>query len=47
VIDLSLNSDKARTFRDASSPADEEVCTMCGEFCAVRKMTNVREGEGE
>jgi phosphomethylpyrimidine synthase len=47
VIDLSLNSDKARTFRDASSPADEELCTMCGEFCAVRKMTKVREGEGE
>jgi phosphomethylpyrimidine synthase len=47
VIDLSLNSDKARAFRDASSPADEELCTMCGEFCAVRKMTDVREGEGE
>jgi len=47
VIDLSLNSDKARAFRDASSPADEELCTMCGEFCAVRKMTDVREGEDE
>jgi len=47
VIDMSLNSDKARAFRDASSPADDELCTMCGEFCAVRKMSDVREGEGE
>ncbi|MFH1865387.1 MAG: phosphomethylpyrimidine synthase ThiC [Candidatus Eisenbacteria bacterium] len=47
VIDLSLNRDKARAFRDASSPSDDELCTMCGEFCAIRKMTDVRKGEGE
>ena len=47
VIDLSLDRDKARAFRDASSPSDDELCTMCGEFCAIRKMTNVRKGEGE
>ena len=47
VIDLSLDSDKARAFRDASSPSDDELCTMCGEFCALRKMSDVRKGEGE
>jgi len=47
VIDLSLDRDKARAFRDASSPSDDELCTMCGEFCAIRKMTDVRKGEGE
>lgn len=47
MIDLSLDSDKARAFRDASSPSDEELCTMCGEFCALRKMSDVRKGEGE
>ncbi|MCK4410554.1 MAG: phosphomethylpyrimidine synthase ThiC, partial [Candidatus Eisenbacteria sp.] len=47
VIDMSLDRDKARAFRDASSPSDDELCTMCGEFCAIRKMTGVREGEGE
>ena len=47
VIDLSLDREKARAFRDASSPSDDELCTMCGEFCAIRKMTNVRKGEGE
>jgi len=47
VIDLSLDRNKARAFRDASSPSDDELCTMCGEFCAIRKMTDVRKGEGE
>nr|CAI78467.1 thiamine biosynthesis protein [uncultured Latescibacterota bacterium] len=47
VIELSLDRDKARAFRDASSPSDDELCTMCGEFCAIRKMTDVRKGEGE
>lgn len=47
VIELSLNRDKARAFRDASSPSDDELCTMCGEFCAIRKMTDVRKGEDE
>ena len=46
VIDLSLDAEKARAYRDASSPSDEELCTMCGEFCAIRKMTEVREREG-
>jgi len=46
VIDLSLDAEKAKAYRDASSPADQELCTMCGEFCAIRKMTEVREREG-
>jgi phosphomethylpyrimidine synthase len=46
VIDLSLDPEKARAYRDSSSPSDEELCTMCGEFCAIRKMTEVREREG-
>jgi phosphomethylpyrimidine synthase len=47
VIELSLDADKARAFREASTPSDENLCTMCGEFCAIRKMTDVRKGEGE
>jgi phosphomethylpyrimidine synthase len=47
VIELSMDREKARAFREQSSPSDEELCTMCGEFCAIKKMTNVREGEGE
>ena len=47
VIELSLDARKARSFRDASSPSDEKLCTMCGEFCAIKKMSDVRKGEGE
>jgi phosphomethylpyrimidine synthase len=45
VIEASLDPEKARAYRDASRPADSDLCTMCGEFCAVRKMTEVRGGE--
>jgi phosphomethylpyrimidine synthase len=47
VIELSLDAEKARAFRESSSPSDESLCTMCGEFCALRKMSDVRKGEGE
>jgi phosphomethylpyrimidine synthase len=45
ALELSLDPTKARTFRDASKPSDEKLCTMCGEFCAIRKMTDVRKRE--
>lgn len=47
VISLALDRTKARTFRDESSPSDEALCTMCGEFCALKKMSDVRKGESE
>jgi phosphomethylpyrimidine synthase len=45
VIEMSLDAEKARAYRDASRPAEADLCTMCGEFCAVRKMSRVREEE--
>jgi phosphomethylpyrimidine synthase len=33
---LALFPDVARGIRDARRPADEDTCTMCGEFCANR-----------
>lgn len=47
VLSLSLDPTKARALRDSSPPADDELCTMCGEFCAVKKMAGVRSAEGE
>jgi phosphomethylpyrimidine synthase len=47
VLDMSLDPERARALREASPPADDELCTMCGEFCAVRKMTDVRGTEEE
>jgi len=37
-IELAIDPEKARARRRESLPADEEVCTMCGEFCAIKKV---------
>ena len=33
---LSMDPERARELRARALPADAEVCTMCGELCAVR-----------
>lgn len=35
-IKLSLDPDKAREIRGDRQPEDSDVCTMCGEFCAIK-----------
>lgn len=35
-IGLSLNPDKVRAWRAEVPPTETEVCSMCGEFCAIR-----------
>ncbi len=35
-IALSLNPDKVRAWRAEVPPTESEVCSMCGEFCAIR-----------
>ena len=35
-IELALDPKKARAYREKHPPEDEEVCTMCGDFCAIR-----------
>jgi len=37
-IELAIDPEKARSRRRESLPADEEVCSMCGEFCAIKKV---------
>jgi len=36
-LDLLLFPDRAREIRASRMPANEETCTMCGEFCANKK----------
>ncbi len=38
---LSIDPDNARKKRSASPPHDENLCTMCGDFCAMKKIGNV------
>lgn len=35
-IAMSLNPDKVREWRAEVPPTESEVCSMCGEFCAIR-----------
>jgi len=37
-IRLSLDPEWARSLRQSSPPQDQEVCSMCGEFCAIKGM---------
>jgi len=35
-ISLSFNPERVRKWRAETPPSDSEVCSMCGEFCAIR-----------
>ena len=41
MMDLAMDPEKARSYRDASKPYDDAVCTMCGDMCAVKRSRNV------
>lgn len=38
---LSIDPEHARKVRSASFPSEEDLCTMCGEFCALKKIGKV------
>ncbi len=40
---LSINPLKAKKMRESSRPKMEDVCTMCGEFCAIKEMKCLRD----
>ncbi len=35
-ISLCIDPDKARAYRSSSKPSSNDVCTMCGNFCAIK-----------
>lgn len=37
-IKLSINPAKARKMRESSKPELDDVCTMCGELCAIKEL---------
>ncbi|MGI6657538.1 MAG: phosphomethylpyrimidine synthase ThiC [Desulfobulbus sp.] len=43
MFELALDPDKARAYRASSLPIDEEVCTMCGDLCALKRSRNILE----
>ena len=42
---LSIDPDKARRYRAQAKPEKEDTCSMCGNFCAVKNMNRILEGE--
>ncbi len=37
-IELSLDPDKARRYHEEGKSEEKDVCTMCGEFCAIKRL---------
>lgn len=45
MFDLSIDPEKARSYRAAGKPEKEDTCSMCGNFCAVKNMNRILDGE--
>ncbi len=37
-IELSIDPEKARRYHDEGRSGEKDVCTMCGEFCAIKRV---------
>ena len=49
-IDLSLDPDKAKQFREEGSSYTGDACSMCGAYCAIKvykKATGSQRGDSE
>ncbi|MFZ1983000.1 MAG: phosphomethylpyrimidine synthase ThiC [Desulfatitalea sp.] len=44
MMELAIDPEKARAYRASSQPLDQQVCTMCGDLCAVKRSRQVLEG---
>lgn len=44
-FELCLDPEKARRYRAQAKPEKEDTCSMCGNFCAVRNMNRILDGE--
>ncbi|HPD18803.1 MAG TPA: phosphomethylpyrimidine synthase ThiC [Candidatus Goldiibacteriota bacterium] len=40
-ISLAINPDLAKKLREKCPPENKDVCSMCGEFCAIKELKNV------
>jgi phosphomethylpyrimidine synthase len=41
MIELAIDPEKARAYRQSSTPADKGTCTMCGDICPMRSMKTI------
>jgi phosphomethylpyrimidine synthase len=45
MLELAMDGEKPRRYRESSLPEHDDSCTMCGKMCAVRNMNRVLEGK--
>lgn len=45
MFDLAVDSEKPRAYRAGAKPEKEDTCSMCGNFCAVKNMNRILDGE--
>ena len=45
MFELSIDPDKARRYRESSKPEKEDTCSRGGNFCAVKNMNRILDGE--
>jgi phosphomethylpyrimidine synthase len=47
MLNLALDPQRARKIRETSKPRDSALCTMCGEYCAMKKVKSVLKSDEE
>lgn len=45
MFELSIDPEKAKRYRELSKPEKEDTCSMCGNFCAIKNMNRILDGE--
>ncbi|MBR1742326.1 MAG: phosphomethylpyrimidine synthase ThiC [Lachnospiraceae bacterium] len=45
MFSLAIDPEKARRYRAEARPEKEDTCSMCGNFCAVKNMNRILDGE--
>lgn len=45
MFDLCIDPEKARRYRAQAKPEKEDTCSMCGNFCAVKNMNRILDGD--
>ena len=45
MIELAMDPEKAKRYRESSKPEHEDTCTMCGKMCPMKNMKKILAGE--
>ena len=43
MMKLAIDPKRAKKIRESSPPGDDETCSMCGEYCAVKRIKEIKD----